>query len=78
MFATEPAILKYHKWSDQAITFDKEDHPRHIPNPGAYPLVVDPVIGNTRLTKSSWTEVAVLTSSMKNKDSVSHWNRRLW
>jgi hypothetical protein len=34
-----------------AITFDRDDHPDYIPNPGAYPLIVDPIIANTRLTK---------------------------
>jgi hypothetical protein len=34
-----------------AITFSREDHPNRIPNPGQYPLVVDPVIGNTRFSK---------------------------
>jgi hypothetical protein len=34
-----------------AITFDRDDHPDYIPNPGVYPLVVDPIIANTRLTK---------------------------
>jgi hypothetical protein len=34
-----------------AITFDHDDHPDYIPNPRVYPLVVDPVIANTRLTK---------------------------
>jgi hypothetical protein len=34
-----------------AITFDRDDHPDYIPNPGVFPLVVDPVIANTRLTK---------------------------
>jgi hypothetical protein len=34
-----------------AITFDCDDHPDNIPNPGVYPLVVDPIIANTRLTK---------------------------
>jgi hypothetical protein len=33
-------------WSEEAITFDRDDHPDHIPNPGHYPLIVDPVIGN--------------------------------
>jgi hypothetical protein len=28
-----------------------EDHPNRIPNPGQYPLVVDPVIDNTRFSK---------------------------
>jgi hypothetical protein len=34
-----------------AITFNREDHPNRIPNPGQYPLVVDPVIGNTLFSK---------------------------
>jgi hypothetical protein len=34
-----------------AITFDHDDHPDYVPNPGVYPLVVDPIITNTRLTK---------------------------
>jgi hypothetical protein len=38
-------------WSEDAITFSREDHPNHIPNPGQYPLVVDPVIGNARFFK---------------------------
>jgi hypothetical protein len=38
-------------WSEVAITFDRDDHPDYVPNPGVYPLVVDPVIANTRLTK---------------------------
>jgi hypothetical protein len=41
----------YLDWSDKPITFDQGDHPDCVPSPGRYPLVVDPVIGNTRLTK---------------------------
>jgi hypothetical protein len=37
--------------SEDTITFSREDHPNHIPNPGQYPLVVDPVIGNARVSK---------------------------
>ena len=33
------------------ITFDQEDHPNYVPNLGQYPLIVDPIIDNTRLTK---------------------------
>jgi hypothetical protein len=31
--------------------FDRDNHLDHIPNLGHYPLIVDPIIGNTRLTK---------------------------
>jgi hypothetical protein len=41
----------YLDWSDKPINFDKGDHPDRVPSPGKYPLVVDPVIGNVRLTK---------------------------
>jgi hypothetical protein len=43
--------LVYLDWSDKPITFDQGDHPDYVPSPGKYPLVVDPIIGNTRLTK---------------------------
>jgi hypothetical protein len=41
----------YLDWSDKPITFDQGNHPDYVPSPGRYPLVVDPVIGNARLTK---------------------------
>jgi hypothetical protein len=41
----------YLDWSDKPITFDQGDHPDRVPSPRKYPLVVDPVIGNVRLTK---------------------------
>jgi hypothetical protein len=45
------AVPVYLNWSDNPITFDQGDHPDYVPSPGKYPLVVDPVIGNARLTK---------------------------
>jgi hypothetical protein len=41
----------YLDWSDKPITFDQGDHPDYVPSPGRYPIIVDPVIGNARLTK---------------------------
>jgi hypothetical protein len=41
----------YLDWSDKPITFDQGDHPDCVPSTGRYPLVVDHVIGNARLTK---------------------------
>jgi hypothetical protein len=38
-------------WSEDAMTSSREDHPNRIPNPGQYPLVVDPVNGNARFSK---------------------------
>jgi hypothetical protein len=41
----------YLDWSNKPITFDQGDHPDCVPSPGRYPLVVDTVIGNARLSK---------------------------
>jgi hypothetical protein len=41
----------YLDWSDKPITFDQGDHPDYVPSPGRYLLVVDPIIGNARLSK---------------------------
>ena len=45
------ATPRYLDWSREAITFDRDDHPDYVPNPGQYPLIVDPIIDNTQLTK---------------------------
>jgi len=37
-------------WSEDTISFSRDDHPDYIPNPGLYPLVVDSIIGNTRFS----------------------------
>jgi hypothetical protein len=52
VLAAEKAPPSFLDWSEDAITFSREDHPNRIPNPGQYPLVVDPVIGNARFSKS--------------------------
>jgi hypothetical protein len=41
----------YLDWSNKPITFDQGDHPDCVPSPGRYPLIVDPIIGNARLSK---------------------------
>ena len=45
------AAQVYLDWFDKPITFDQGDHPNYVLSPGRYPLIVDPVIGNARLTK---------------------------
>jgi hypothetical protein len=47
----ERAPPSFIDWLEDAITFSREDHPNHIPNPGQSPLVVDPVIDNARFSK---------------------------
>jgi hypothetical protein len=51
VYATEPATPSFLDSSEGAITFDHDDHPDYIPNLGHYPLVINPIIGNARLTK---------------------------
>ncbi|XP_020162218.1 uncharacterized protein [Aegilops tauschii subsp. strangulata] len=46
-----PGTTTYLKWSKTPITFDQSDHPAHAATPGRQVLVVDPVVGGTRLTK---------------------------
>jgi hypothetical protein len=42
-----PAFLK---WSKTMITFNRKDHPDHIPQPGCFLLVVDMIINKTHLS----------------------------
>jgi hypothetical protein len=51
VYSVKVAAPVYLDWSDKPITFDQGDHPDCVPSLGKYPLVVDPVIGNIRLTK---------------------------
>jgi hypothetical protein len=41
----------YLKWSEVLITFDREDHPDHVPQPRSYPLVVAPLFKSKRVHK---------------------------
>jgi hypothetical protein len=45
------AVPVYLDWSNKPITFDQGDHSNCVPSPRRYPLVVDTIIGNARLTK---------------------------
>ena len=47
----QPAAPPFLRWSESAITFDRTDHPKSVPQPGRYPLVVDSIIGKKWLTK---------------------------
>jgi hypothetical protein len=51
IFSAQLATPLFLDWSETAITFDRDDHPNYVPNPGVYPLIIDPIIANTRLTK---------------------------
>jgi hypothetical protein len=62
VYATEPATPSFLDWSEEAITFDRDDHPDYISNPGHYPLIVNPIIGNARLTKVLMDRTVASTS----------------
>jgi hypothetical protein len=47
-----PTVLKYQRWSESPISFDRTDHLDSIPKPGRFPLIVDPLVGMTWLTKA--------------------------
>ena len=49
--ASTSSIPRKLKWASTPIIFDQDDHPASIPRPGSYPLVVDPVVSNMRLSK---------------------------
>src|SRR5438105_4670588 len=49
--AITPATPKYLKWSEAPITFDRADHPDHVPHPGRYPLVLDPIVRTVKLSR---------------------------
>jgi hypothetical protein len=53
--AVMSAVPKMMHWSDQAIGWDRADHPRIMPNPGGYALVMDPTFvrlaNNVRFSK---------------------------
>jgi hypothetical protein len=40
--AMMPEIPKFMYWSDQEISWSRDDHPKVMPNPGGYALVLDP------------------------------------
>jgi hypothetical protein len=46
-----PAVPEFLRWSETAITFNRNDHPDYVPQPGKLPLVVSPIIGTKRLTR---------------------------
>jgi hypothetical protein len=51
VFNTDVTKPSYLKWSEVLITFDREDHPDHVPQPGSYPLVVAPLFKSKRVHK---------------------------
>jgi hypothetical protein len=50
--AVNPTTSEYLRWSDSPITFDRTEHPDCVPKSGRFPLIVDPLVGTTQLTKA--------------------------
>jgi hypothetical protein len=48
---TDSVKLSYLKWSEILITFDRKDHPDHVPQMGSYPLMVAPLFKSKRIHK---------------------------
>jgi hypothetical protein len=46
------ATSVYLRWFESPITFDRTDHPDYVLKPGSFPLIVDPLVEMTRLTKA--------------------------
>ena len=42
--ATAPDIPQFFDWSEQPVTWSREDHPDVMPSPGSYSLLLDPII----------------------------------
>ena len=59
------AIPEFMYWSEQQITWDQRDHPKVMPKPGAYALVVDPIIVGPSL-KVRFSKVLIDNSSNIN------------
>jgi hypothetical protein len=50
--AVSPATPEYLWWSKSSINFDLTDHPDCVLKLGRFPLIVDPLVRTTRLTKA--------------------------
>ena len=48
--ATMPAVPQFMHWSDNTITWGREDHLGLMPNPGSYSLVVDCIVAAPELS----------------------------
>src|SRR3954470_21660520 len=60
-----PLVPQYMHWSECAISWDREDHPAMLPNPGNYPLVVDALLAGPKFS-CKFSRVLVDGGSMIN------------
>jgi hypothetical protein len=67
-------ISSYLKWSEVPITFDRKDHPNHVPQPRSYPLMVAPLFKSRRIHKvlmDGGSEINVLYASRLDDMGIS-------
>jgi hypothetical protein len=55
-------VLEYLRWFESPITFDRTDHPDSISKSGRFLLIIDPMVGTTRLTKALMDGAVTSTS----------------
>jgi hypothetical protein len=53
------------RWSEQKISWSQNDHPKVMPNPGGYALVVDPILFGPRV-KVRFSKVMIDNGSSIN------------
>lgn len=51
VYVAAPTVPSYLQWSESVITFDRANHPDHVPHQGRLPLVIMPIIGKKRLSR---------------------------
>jgi hypothetical protein len=51
VISADAAKPSYLKWLEVPITFDRKNHPDHVPQPGSNPLVVAPLFKSKRIHK---------------------------
>jgi hypothetical protein len=51
MAALGEAIPAFLKWLKTMLTFDRKDHPDHVLQLGRFPLIINPIIGKTCLSR---------------------------
>jgi hypothetical protein len=55
-------------WSEFPITFSLKDHWVHIPDPGTYPLVVNPIVDGAFLPKTLIDGDIIFTETLRKMD----------
>ena len=51
------------RWSETPITFDRRDHWVQLPRPGAYPLMVSPVVSQVQVLVDGGSALDIIFAS---------------